>query len=151
MSQYAFFSLRSDVRPPDEINRLLAFDADVSQLKGSKRTDPPLPRCHHWEVMATRQSAVVDDQLREIIDRLRPVTVRIRGLVEDGSCSATLQVVRRFNDPEGEEENLEPLDTEIGVLEHIPGQHQLLGWHIDPEIVDFLIATGAEIDIDEYG
>ena len=37
------------------------------------------------------------------------------------------------------------------LMEKLPRQHQLLGWHLGPEVLDFLAATGAELDVDEYG
>jgi len=116
----------------------------VSTPAGSRSADP-------WQLVAEQQSARVDDQLLGIIGRLWPVAERIRSLVDDGTCTATLQVVRRFNDPEGEEERLDTVSAELGKLEKLPGQHQLLGWHIGQEVIDFVSATGAEIDLDEYG
>jgi hypothetical protein len=31
------------------------------------------------------------------------------------------------------------------------GQHQLLGWHLDRETLQFILGIGAAIDVDEYG
>jgi hypothetical protein len=36
-------------------------------------------------------------------------------------------------------------------LQKLPGQHQLLGWHLDRDAVRLLARVGAEIDADEYG
>lgn len=33
----------------------------------------------------------------------------------------------------------------------LPGQHQLLSWHVDIRIMEFLRNTRAELDVDEYG
>jgi hypothetical protein len=48
---------------------------------------------------------------------------------------------------EGEEEEI----TEIDGLEKLPGQHQLLGWHLSRPTMEFLLDIGAELDVDEYG
>ncbi|MEV5208906.1 hypothetical protein AB0K35_15660 [Micromonospora sp. NPDC053740] len=45
---------------------------------------------------------------------------------------STLQVVRYFNDDDGDQ------------------QHRL-GWHLDRRSLEFLRHTGAELDVDEYG
>jgi hypothetical protein len=72
----------------------------------------------------------------------------IREVTTEESAGAVLQVVRYFDDPDGEEEELSPPDAE---LQKLSGQHQLLGWHLDREVLDFLMATGASLDVDEYG
>jgi hypothetical protein len=56
--------------------------------------------------------------------------------------------VRYFNDDDGEEESPQPEGTD---LIRLPGQHQLLGWHLDRRVLKFLHHTGAELDVDEYG
>ncbi|SCF37360.1 hypothetical protein GA0070215_12153 [Micromonospora marina] len=55
--------------------------------------------------------------------------------------------MRVFEHPAGEPEDLSgPVDG----LQKLPGQHQLLGWHLDRRTLEFLRLTGAELDIDEY-
>ena len=66
---------------------------------------------------------------------------------EGGASGAGFQVVRYFEDPNGEEEVI----RRVGNLESLTGQHQLLGWHLDKRLMDFLIRTGTELDADEYG
>jgi hypothetical protein len=65
---------------------------------------------------------------------------------------ATLQLVRYLgawlDDDEGEEEG-EITVTEVGTK--LPGQHQLLGWHLATDVLAFVVDVGAEIDVDEYG
>lgn len=82
---------------------------------------------------------------------LQGAAQRIRGLVDDGSCAATLVAVRRLNDPEGEQERSDKIVIESMVLEELSGQHQLLGWHLGPEIFSSVAETRAELDVDEYG
>lgn len=73
----------------------------------------------------------VDDQLAKVLGRIRPVTDSIRRLIATGAVSAALQVVRDFAADDGEAEQHTPVVTDSGVVLHaLPGQHQLLGWHI---------------------
>ncbi|WP_405717546.1 hypothetical protein [Streptomyces sp. NBC_01537] len=48
-----------------------------------------------------------------------------------------LQVVRHFN------------DTAQNRLD-ASGTADLFGWHLDRNVLDFLTAVGAELDVDEY-
>jgi sirohydrochlorin ferrochelatase len=36
-------------------------------------------------------------------------------------------------------------------LVKLSGQHQLLGWHVSGDVLDFVREVHAEIDVDEYG
>ena len=50
------------------------------------------------------------------------------------------------------EESFEAVVTEDGkLLERLPGQHQLLGWHLTHEQLGFLASIRCSIDADEYG
>jgi len=65
---------------------------------------------------------------------------------------SVLRVVRHFDDVSGEEEEESVLEMREGRrLEKLPGQHQLLGWHLSPRVIDFLWSTHASLDFDEYG
>lgn len=57
----------------------------------------------------------------------------------EGHGSAVLQVVRYFNDPDQEAE----LPSSADRANHF-------GWHLDRDVLEFLTATGAELDVDEY-
>jgi len=59
-----------------------------------------------------------------------------------------MQVVRYLNDESGEEEELSSPDAP---WQKLSGQHQLLGWALEREVLEFLLATGACFDVDEYG
>lgn len=54
---------------------------------------------------------------------------------------AWLEVVRYFNDDEQEEKTGQPLEGE---------KHNLFGWALDREAIEFLAATGTLLDVDEY-
>ncbi len=59
-----------------------------------------------------------------------------------------LQLVRYFDDEDGEEEELSPSDAP---LRKLAGQHQLLGRHLEADSLRFLARVRAAIDADEYG
>jgi hypothetical protein len=94
-----------------------------------------------------------------IIDRLAPYAAAVGDLVLElvstdpaSRVGSVLQIVRCFDEAAGEEE--EPSVIEMpngGQLEKMPGQHQLLSWHLSPTVIDFLSATHASLDFDEYG
>lgn len=66
--------------------------------------------------------------------------------------TATLQILRDFDAADGEGEAHPDLQLpNRDTLVTLPGQHQLLGWHLDGETLKFLSYVGAEIDCDEYG
>nr|WP_255279509.1 hypothetical protein [Actinomadura madurae] len=86
------------------------------------------------------------DRLFEHAERIGALALELDGAGE-GWPAATLQVVRMFEHPDGEEEDR---PAPVGGLEKLPGQHQLLGWHLDGRVLEFLRLTRAELDIDEY-
>ncbi|MFI5480613.1 DUF4279 domain-containing protein [Streptomyces rubiginosohelvolus] len=84
----------------------------------------------------------MDEQIARVLSRLRPRTDRIAELMkqfnsaedeEEPGLEARLEVVRYFNDEQQER-----------------GEHNLFGWALDREAIDFLAATGAYLDVDEY-
>ncbi|KAB1923898.1 DUF4279 domain-containing protein [Micromonospora noduli] len=136
--QYVYSLLRSDHLPAREMAARLGMEPDESSVKGSKRESPPVPAVHSWRVVCRDSGLTVDEQVDRIIDRLEPIADRIAALVrvidesEGEGLTSTLQVVRYFNDEDGD-------------------QHQRLGWHLDRRALEFLHQTGAELDVDEYG
>ena len=90
----------------------------------------------------------VDEQIGRILERLAPHTDAIADLARrldaepEAGPSAVLEVVRYFNEAEPhpghqpEASKDEPTRT--------------LGWHLGRDVLSFLQATGAVIDIDEY-
>lgn len=146
--QYAYFSLRSEDVPPDEITERIGINPDRVALRGSRIQDPPRPAAHLWEVRCDEPGLTVTEQVAHVIARVGPKRSAIRALVDSSAqISAWLQVVRYFDADDGEEE----ASTVIGDLEKLPGQHQLLGWHLSADALDFVRDVHAEIDVDEYG
>jgi hypothetical protein len=62
---------------------------------------------------------------------------------EDSGPAAVLQVVRYFNDGADQQA---PFATEDARAE----EPDLFGWHLNRGVLDFLQATGAVLDVDEY-
>ncbi|MBO0878343.1 MAG: DUF4279 domain-containing protein, partial [Pseudonocardia sp.] len=133
-----------------EITARLMIEPDRVATRGSRVAEPPRPVYHSWEVVCDGRGMAVDEQVRKVVDRVRPRRAAIAELTQepDACCGAVLAVVRHFDDEDGEEEELSPPDAP---LQKLSGQHQLLGWHLDRDILDFLFAVNAEIDVDEYG
>jgi hypothetical protein len=69
-----------------------------------------------------------------LVTRLQPARAAIKTLVATEEVAAVLQVVRYLDDAEGEPEDLTP---SAEGLEKLPGQHQLLGWHLDQRAMEF--------------
>ncbi|MEU5529419.1 DUF4279 domain-containing protein [Micromonospora chersina] len=153
ISQYAYFKLASAHVSAAEITARLGIEPDEIRVRGDRLAQPPRPAAHMWQVVCRKPGLTVDEQIEQIVDRLYPHAERIGALAAeldrvDGEPGAsTLQVVRVFEHPDGEEEDL---TSPAEGFEKLPGQHQLLGWHLDGRTLEFLRLTGAELDVDEY-
>lgn len=128
--QYAYFSIRSDDLDAAAIAARVGIAPDQVVVRGSREPDPPVARARAWKLLADDRDLRVDEQAALLLGRLRPVEAQVRELAADRGCSLTLQIVRYFADPAGEE--------------------QLLGWHLDADGLAFLARIGADIDVDEY-
>jgi hypothetical protein len=142
--QFASTELFSERVPAHEMTARLGIEPDRIMVRGSQSVDPLLPRVHRWEIRCSDPGLAVDELFWRVLDRLEPYTDRIAALVRDlaqtsAASPAMLQAVRYFGDDEGEEELLSPPDAE---LVKIPGQHHLLGFHLDRRILDFLHGWG---------
>jgi hypothetical protein len=140
-----------------EITARLRIEPDHFRVKGSRIKNPDRPAAHGWQVHCDLPGLSVSDQIDAVIDRVIDKKVEIAKLVVDlkseaNPGSAVLQVVRYFNDKNGEEENGDSVTMPDGTtFEKLSGQHQLLGWHLGRRTLDFLDHVGAVIDVDEYG
>ena len=145
--QYSYLAVSSKALTSQEIEDRLKLKADKHMVwgKGRLRMDPTYQVDNVWELVAD-EIATVDDQIEKLIRRILPAKDRLIELVRTTDVEVSLQVVRHFDDPEGEQEIIDE-DEELVKL---PGQHQLLGWHLTNEVINFLHETGAEIDVDEY-
>jgi hypothetical protein len=147
VSQYAYFALFSRSTSATEMAAILGLEPDETTVRGSRRTQPKaIPVQHCWKIVCREPGLRVDEQIAHIIERLAPHTAAIAALAsrlhtEDGESGAVLEVVRYFNDQEAEQHD------RSGATGQTPN---LFGWHLDREVLDFLQATGAVLDVDEY-
>ena len=124
--QYAYFAVRSASLDAAAIAARIGIAPDEIGVKDSRR--PGVPKYHAWKLCSS-YGRRVDDQIAELMPRLAPARAAIAALVAEGH-PASLQVVRYFGADDGE-----------------PG---IVGWHLERAVIEFLAATGAEIDVDEY-
>ncbi|OUC97875.1 hypothetical protein CA984_09460 [Streptosporangium minutum] len=134
----------------EEMTARLGLEADEITIRGSKSSDPPRPAVHIWQISVPRSSLPVDDMITALVDRLEPYASAIGALAEEldrhePGHTAVLQVVRFFGEDEEDEDSEEEWMTEV------PTRPRPLGWHLDRRVLDFLQATRAELDVDEYG
>jgi hypothetical protein len=147
--QHAYFAISSEALKASEITRRVGLAPDQATLRASRMQDPPRPRFHIWEVRCDEPGLPVDAQIDRVIKRLLPVRAAVRDLVATvDDAAAWLQVVRYFDVEDGEEEKITV--TPEGLVK-LSGQHQLLGWHLDHDVLAFLVDVGAEFSADEYG
>ena len=139
VKQYVYFALKSDVTSPDQVTARLGFQPDRVGVRGSRQASPPVPATHTWAVECRKPRMTVDEQITEVLDRIRPIANGIRALVEPGEIEASLQVVRYF-----EIDEIEP---------EAPGEgrsESLLGWHLTIADLAFLVSIDADVHIDEH-
>jgi uncharacterized protein DUF4279 len=139
VDQYAYFALFSRLTSAVEMAAVLGVEADETAVRGSKRTVPSVVPVHHcWRVVCREPGRSVDEQIGHITGRLAPHTAAIAALAgrldaEGDGSGAVLAVVRSFTGPEDADD-----------------APNLFGWHLGRTVIDFLQATGAELDVDEY-
>ena len=114
--------------------------------------DPYAATMHQdWSIERAGQRLVVDTLVSAVLGRVAPTAERIRQLVDTNEVFATLQIVRYFNDENGQPEKTVTIDEEGHSWEKMPGQHQMLGWALEAHTLELLVSMGATIDVDEYG
>ncbi|MFD8532439.1 DUF4279 domain-containing protein [Streptosporangium canum] len=150
VDQYVYFALKSERMSAEEMTARLGLEADEITIRGSRRSEPPRPAVHIWQISIPRSSLPVDDMITALVDRLEPYASAIGALAEEldrdePGRTAVLQVVRFFGEDEEDEDSEEEWMTEV------PARPRPLGWHLDRRVLDFLQATRAELDVDEYG
>ncbi|MFG1774804.1 DUF4279 domain-containing protein [Micromonospora sp. NPDC049051] len=150
--QYAYFSLRSRSVPASEITARLGLEPDEVLVRGSRSVEPPRPVLHNWQITCREPGLAVDEQIARVVARLLPLAAEVRHVAADlrsvdgEQGGARLQVVRHLDAEDGEPEEA----VAVGGLTKLPGQHQLLGWHLDRATLAFLHLVGADLDVDEY-
>jgi hypothetical protein len=148
MSQYVYFSVSSEDLSFEDIEQRLGLKADVHGVHGEEgnKLDSSIPVTNYWRIDSHIENQPVDEQIDAIIHKLLPIRSTLEELSKLEHVSITLQVVRNFADARGSAEKL----VRKNGLDKLAGQHQLLGWHLDKVIIEFLHSIKAVLDIDEY-
>ena len=158
--QKGYFGIFSVTLTAADITGRLGVEPDVIGVLGGRSSQPPIPRHHSWRVTSEETGLTVADHLDIIVRRLTACAEMIGSVVEEivsaspdaRGVGSVLQIVRYFDEEEGQEEESSTLDQpDGGQLERLPGQRQLLGWRLSPSVIEFLRLTHAALDIDEYG
>lgn len=127
------------------MTRRIGLEPDEVLVLGARREHPaPVPVVHAWSVVCADRSRDfgVGEQIATLVSRLAPVEEAIAALVselcerEGSDAGSRLSLARWFDAKDGD------LDG---------GQHRLLGWHLDEDVIRFLAHTQASVDVDEYG
>ena len=121
-----------------QMTKAIGMSPDKVRVRGSNRGDPPVPVCNSWELHSSKLGLHVDEHIAELRRRCEPFTAEMAALAASPDVSVVLEVVRYFNDEQGEPDNGEG------------NSHQLLGWVLQPADIQFLTALGAAIDVDEH-
>lgn len=147
LNQYAYFALFSSSTSAIEMAAILGLVPDETTVRGSRRTRPKaIPVQHCWKIVCREPGLRVDEQVARIIGRLAPHIAAIAALAsrlhtEDEESGAVLEVVRYFNGQVAEQHDRSNAAGEAP---------NMFGWHLDRKVLDFLQATGAVLDVDEY-
>ncbi|MGW6725880.1 DUF4279 domain-containing protein [Nocardia sp. NPDC055029] len=142
--QYSYFALYSETMSAVEMTAHLTMEPDRARVQGSKSAEHRLPRSHSWQI-ARHSTESIDEQIEHLIGRLTPVLPRLISLINRPDVDASMQVVRYYDDPDGV--HGAPGGTMSADVHKWP---RPLGWHLTTAVLKFLVATGAELDIDEY-
>jgi hypothetical protein len=149
--QYVYFGLWSDELSADDLTTILGVAPDAVSVRGARRSDPPVPVSHLWALECRSDSLDVGEQIEQVLRRIRPLASGIEALVADGNVTAGLEIVRYFDDDEGQPERDDPSVLADGTtLVRLAGQHQLLGWSISADDLALLALLRAFVDVDEY-
>lgn len=144
--RYGYLGVSSESLDPDTITARLGIEPDRVEVRGSRSVDPLRPVAHRWRLDAS-PGGTVDAHLEELLGRIEPVADRLVALTAGGEATATIVVVRSFDHPDGVEEEVD----EVGPLQKAAGQHQLLGFGLEPRMLGRLAELGIGLDVDEYG
>ncbi len=138
---------------PDAITSRVQLVPDETKAKGSRIAGPtPVPRFHLWTVKSgCPETADLNAHLSALAAKIEPYARLIRTFLDSSEADGQFSIVRKFEaGPE--------LDAIVDVgrygpgnLERLRGQHPLLGFHLDREVIDLATSLGVDFDFDEYG
>ncbi|MFJ1706933.1 DUF4279 domain-containing protein [Kitasatospora sp. NPDC088346] len=110
ISQYVYFGLSSLAMSAAEMTAVLGIEPDEIMVRGSRFTEPKVvPVIHRWKIVCREPGLSVDEQVARVVARLEPHVDAIAALarqLDAEDCqgpSAVLEVVRMFNDEDGQD------------------------------------------------
>lgn len=146
--QHADFLVRSESTSAKDVTAALGIQPTEVWVRGERSVEPVRPQTHGWSLRATGEG-VIDELVLELLERIEPVAGKLAELTSGGEATATISFMRSFGDDEGIEDD-EGLELP-GNLVRLPRQHQLLGFHLDVDLMRRLVALDCPLDFDEYG
>ena len=102
--QYAHFVVGSELFDPDQITAALRIQPTTVSWKGSRSSEPPIPRYNVWRYRAGA-AGVLDDVVRELLGVFEPVKAALQELTIRDASWIEISFMRSFDDPEGIEEH----------------------------------------------
>jgi hypothetical protein len=96
------------------------------------------------------EAAPLDEHFAALLSRVRPHEKTIRDFLHEGEAFGVIQIVRHFEPGREADEVLSPVLERSDGLEHVRGQHPLVGFHLGADITSFVSRVGIELDFDEY-
>lgn len=150
--QYAYFMIRSESVPLPDITAQLGTEPDEVSRRGSRiKGPPPRPVCNIWRLTSGYpDTASLDEHLSALFAKLDPLSDKVQAFLGSADATGVIEVVRNFSAGVEEDHVLAPHKPPEGV-ERLPGQHPLLGFHLDHQLIAFAAHTHVDIDFDEYG
>jgi Domain of unknown function (DUF4279) len=145
IKQYVHFDVFSKQMTAEEMTARIGLEPDQVYVLGARRQHHRLvPVNHIWSVTCAHggEHVGVGEQIAALVSRLTPVEGALAALVsqlrdrEGSDAGCQLSVARWFDARDGDSDG---------------GQHRLLGWHVDEDVIGFLASTKASVDVDEYG
>jgi hypothetical protein len=150
--QWAEFGFSSETVEAHIITGMMGVEPDQFSVRGSRAQTPqPLPRFHGWLLRSgPPEQRDVDHLLGVLMQRVGPLEGAIREVLNLPDVRGGLQVVRQFEEGPEESSVVDPVRT-VGGLERLGGQHPLLGFALDSEVLAFAARLQLTMSFDEYG
>ena len=92
----------------------------------------------------------LNDHFGALLAKLHPHTDTIRDFLARADADGVIPVHRIFSAGAEDDDIIEP-GRVIGEAERLRGQHPLLGFVLDHNLIDFAAHTRVVFDFDEYG
>ena len=123
------FSISSTSVTAAAVAETLGLEPDSRSVRGSRNLDLPSPRNHVWRIIDDSGKRHIDDQAHAIVGRLRPHVEGLQRLSAHDEVQLGMSLLRELGSTTPRAD---------------------IGWHLDQDVLAFLVAVGADLDCDEY-